>query len=220
MRPRAWVLAFAFMATSCRMPGEKQDFSKFTEDFVHGSLALSPVAATAAGYHNHHGANLDEKLDDFSRGGIQEQRRFYTTMERSLQAIRRDSLSVEEQADYEIIEDQIRLFLLESFRIQGFRHNPCVYVELIGNALFNPYVLDYAPKPERFQQIVRRLQRVPILIEQARDNLQSSPEVWTRVAREENAGNIALIDKTLRAEAPPELKNDYCLLYTSPSPRD
>jgi len=37
-------------------------------------------------------------------------------------------------------------------------------------------------------------------MDQAKMNLIDSPEVWTRVAREENDGNIDLIDKTLRRE--------------------
>jgi uncharacterized protein (DUF885 family) len=191
------------------MPGEKQDFSRITEDFIYGSLALSPVSATAAGYHNHRGSELDEKLDDYSRGGIQEQRNFYRTMEGRLHAIQRESLSAEDAVDYRIVESQIRLAMLDSFRVQSWRHNPTMYVELIGNALFTPSVLEYAPKEKRFKQIIRRLDRVPILLDQARGNLQSAPSVWVRVAQEENDGNIALVDRTLRAAAPAELKGEY-----------
>ena len=36
-----------------------------------------------------------------------------------------------------------------------------------------------------------------------------APEVWTRVAREENQGNVELIDKALRAAAPEAQKADY-----------
>ena len=40
---------------------------------------------------------------------------------------------------------------------------------------------------------------MPALFEQAKANLVDAPEVWNRVAREENDGNIDLIDKTLRS---------------------
>ena len=40
---------------------------------------------------------------------------------------------------------------------------------------------------------------MPALFDQAKANLVDAPEVWNRVAREENDGNIGLIDKTLRA---------------------
>jgi uncharacterized protein (DUF885 family) len=194
---------------SCRMPSEKQDFNKLTDDFVYGALALSPVAATSAGYHQHRGESLDEKLDDFSRSGISEQRAFFRDIRDRLQSIQLDSLSPEDRADYDMIQDQLALQLLELNHIQSYRHNPTVYVELIGNALFNPFVLEYAPKPTRYGQIIKRLQRVPILIQQARENLTDAPAVWTRVAQQENEGNIELIEHTLRAAAPAELQSDY-----------
>lgn len=193
----------------CRMPGEKQDFAKLTDDFVYGSLALSPVSATSAGYHEHRGESLDEKLDDYSRSGIMEQRSFLRRFRDRLESIKLDSLSAEEQADYDVMQDQIALQFFDLNGVQSFRHNPTVYVELIGNALFNPSVLEYAPKAKRFGHIAKRLQRVPILVQQARDNLADAPEVWTRVAQEENDGNIELVDHTLRAAAPSEIKAEY-----------
>jgi uncharacterized protein (DUF885 family) len=48
-----------------------------------------------------------------------------------------------------------------------------------------------------------------VLFEQAKANLTDAPEVWNRVAREENDGNIELIDKTLRAAVPESRKAAY-----------
>ena len=42
------------------------DFNKLTDDFMYGALALTPVSATQAGYHEHNGMSLDEALDDYS----------------------------------------------------------------------------------------------------------------------------------------------------------
>ncbi len=53
-------------------------------------------------------------------------------------------------------------------RIQSFRHNPTIYVELVGNALFNPFVLEYAPMETRYRHIIQRLFKVPELMQQAR----------------------------------------------------
>ena len=99
--------------------------------------------------------------------------------------------------------------LLELDKIQSYRHNPTVYVELVGNALFNPFVLEYAPIEKRYGQIIQRLQKIPALMQQAQGNLVDSPEVWNRVAREENEGNLDLIDKALRAKVPDAMKADY-----------
>jgi len=202
---------FIILMTGCKMTPEKQmpDFSKLTEDFVYGSLALSPVSATQAGYHEHQGVKLDEKLDDFSPSGIEAARKFDTGFHDRLAAIDQQALSAEERADYQIIENAIELSLLDLQQIQSYRHNPTIYVELVGNALFSPFVLEYAPLDTRYRQIIQRLSQAPVLMDQAKVNLTDSPEVWTRVAREENDGNIDLIDKTLRAKAPANLKADF-----------
>ena len=203
------VVLASFVNTSCKMPAEKQDFSKLTDDFMYGSLALSPVLATSTGYHEHNGVKLDEKLDDYSPAGIAEQRKFYTDFGARLAQIQPDSLSAEERADYQIIRNQVDLALLEFDQIQSYRHNPTVYVELAGNALFSPFVLEYAPLEARYRQIMQRLLLMPALVQHAKANLTDSPEVWNRVAREENEGNLDLIDKALRERAPAALKADY-----------
>jgi uncharacterized protein (DUF885 family) len=205
------VIASVFSMAGCKMNQEKQkpDFSKLTEDFVYGSLALSPVSATQAGYHEHQGVRLDEKLDDFSPSGVDATRKFDAEFKDRLAAIDQQTLSAEERADYQIIQNAVDLSWLDLQQIQNYRHNPTTYVELVGNALFSPFVLEYAPVDVRFGHIIRRLSQVPVLMDQAKMNLTDSPEVWTRVAREENDGNIALIDKTLRAKAPANLKADF-----------
>ncbi|MGA2215275.1 MAG: DUF885 family protein, partial [Bryobacteraceae bacterium] len=197
--------------TSCKpaAPPAKPDISTLTDDFVYGSLALSPVGATSAGYHEHKGVHLDEQIDDFSAAGIDQQHKFYSDFRTRLTAISPDSLSLEDRADYQIIDNQINLSLLELDKIQNYRHNPTVYVELAGNALFNPFVLEYAPIDRRYRAIIERLKKIPALMQQAKANLADAPEIWNRVAREENEGNLDLIDKTLRAKAPDALKPDY-----------
>src|ERR1700688_2145586 len=120
------VMASVFSMAGCKMNQEKPkpDFSKLSEDFVYGSLALSPVSATAAGYHEHQGIRLDEKLDDYSPGGIQEQRQFYSGFRERLALIKPETLAPEERADYQTVQNQMELALLDLRRIQSFRHNP------------------------------------------------------------------------------------------------
>src|SRR3984885_12498805 len=200
-----------YCLTSCKQPAApaKPDLTSLTDDFVYGSLALSPVSATSAGYHEHKGVNLGDQVDDFSAAGIDQQHKFYSDFHNRLAAIQQDSLSAEDRADYQIIDNQVNLSLLELDKIQSYRHNPTVYVELVGNALFNPFVLEYAPLDQRYRGIIQRLQKIPALLQQGRANLMDAPEIWNRVAREENEGNLNLIDKTLRAKAPDALKADY-----------
>lgn len=182
------------------------DFSKFATEFAYSTLGNSPVLATGVGYHQHNGVSLDEQLDDYSPAAMEKQRALAAEFRKRLDTFPADQMSTEERADRAIIEDQLALYLLEFDTIQSYRHNPTVYVELIGNALFTPLVLEYAPKADRLRHVIARLEKVPAVIAAARQNLVDSPEVWNRVAREENAGNIGLIDQTIRGQIPAELK--------------
>ena len=185
------------------------DFDKLSQDLIFGSLALSPVAATQAGLHNYNGVPLDELVDDYSAQALDSQRKFYEGFQARLATLDVNSLDREQKADLRVINDNLGLILLELNTIQSYKHNPTLYVELAGNALFVPYMLKYASREMRFQQIMRRMEKLPALFEQAKANLVDAPGVWNRVAREENQGNIDLIDKTLRADVPDSEKEDY-----------
>jgi uncharacterized protein (DUF885 family) len=184
-------------------------FEQLVDDFVFGTLALSPTTATSFGYHVHRGASLDDALDDFSPSGIAASKAFLNDMEARIGRLDTRSLDPEQRADVDIMRDALGASRLELEQIQGYRHNPTTYVELLGNGLYSPYVLHYAPAPERYRHIISRLTKIPELVRQAEANLQDSPEAWNQVAREENTGNIGLIDATLRDGCPPGQRMRY-----------
>jgi uncharacterized protein (DUF885 family) len=184
-------------------------FEHLVDDFVFGSLALSPATATGVGYHVHRGVSLDDQLDDLSPAGIDASRALLRDIETRIAKLDAKSLNAEQRADTNIMRDAIGASRLDLDEIQSYRHNPTTYVELLGNALYSPYVLQYAPAPERFKHIIQRMAKIPEFIRQAEENLQDSPDIWNKVAREENAGNIDLIDGALRAACPAALTHSY-----------
>ena len=186
-----------------------RDLAPLADEFVYTTLAFSPVNSTAQGYHQHRGVDLDSQLDNLSRPGIFEQRNFYTGFHQRLEKLDRDRLSPEDRADYDIIQGQIALSLFDLDIAQTWQKNPTYYVELAGNAVFAPFVLEYAPLPDRMRHIIARLGKFPGLMLQARQNLRQAPAIWIKVAKEENDGNIGLIDKDVRAKVPADLKSDY-----------
>src|SRR5262249_26280390 len=110
-------------------PAPAADFGALTDEFTRGVLALSPVSATQAGYHEHNGVKLDEAIDDLSAAGMEAQRRFYKDIQSRLASLSAASLDREQQADLQILRNNIGVSLLELDTIQNFRHNPTVYVE-------------------------------------------------------------------------------------------
>jgi uncharacterized protein (DUF885 family) len=188
---------------------EPQNLAPLADEFVYTTLAFSPTGSTAQGYHQHHGVDLDAQLDDFSQRGIADQRNFYTGFNQRLDKLDKTKLSPEDRADFDMIKGQIALTQFDMDIAQTWRTNPTMYVELAGNAIFAPFVLEYAPLPDRMRHIIARLEKFPELYKQARGNLRRSPAIWIKVAKEENEGNIELIDKAVRAKVPADLKSDY-----------
>lgn len=188
-------------------------FAKLSEEFIHETLALSPSAASQAGYHQHVDPKtgktiaLDALLDDVSETGMAEQRRVYAQWRQRFHGETPvGSLGVQDAADWRLIDDQIGQTLLELDRIQNYKHNPTVYVELLGGALFQPLSDDYAPKDVRLGHILSRIEAIPHFLEQAHSELVDADPIFIKVAIEENEGNVDLIQNTIAAEIPSDSK--------------
>jgi len=184
-------------------------FAKLSEEFIHETLALSPSTASQVGYHQHVDPKtgktvaLDALLDDVSSAGMAEQRRVYASWrERFRSEAPLATLGVEDAADWQLIDDQIALNLLELDRIQNYKHNPTIYVELLGGALFQPLTDDYAPREVRLGHILSRLAATSQFLDQARSQLVDADPIFIKVAVEENDGNIDLIENTIAPAMP------------------
>jgi uncharacterized protein (DUF885 family) len=200
-------------ASTSHVANEK--FAKLSEEFIHETLALSPSSASQAGYHKHVNPKtgqtiaLDSLLDDVSPEGFATQRRVYTQWrERFHTETPVSSLGAQDAADWHLIDDQIGLNLLELDRIQNYKHNPTVYVELLGGALFQPLTDEYAAEDVRLSDVLSRVAATPTFVDQARSELVDADPIFIKVAVQENDGNINLIQDTIAAAVAkhPELK--------------
>jgi hypothetical protein len=197
---------------SCSRKGTSElsaDFQKLSEEAVYKILSFSPVNASGQGLHTYNGEDFDKELDNLNYFTIRKQRDYYVDLHKRLDKFDRSALAPEDRADYEILEYQIGLALFDIDIAESWRHSPQGYVELLGSALFNPVALEYAPLEKRFGDIIARLEKVPAFTETARRQLSEVPAVWIDVAKEENDGNIDLIDHTLREAVPVSLKAAY-----------
>jgi uncharacterized protein (DUF885 family) len=189
--------------------GPDRDASTIVESFVQNFLGIDPVGATAQGYHQQAGIVLDELLDDYSPQGITNSRKLAQRYLDETSRLKAKTTSSEDRADLDVIRLQCQTLLLDLDNLQSFRHNPTVYVELLGNAIYTPFVLNYAPETTRMRQITARLEKIPAFLTTAKSNLIDAPPIWSQVAQQENEGNIALIDKTVRAKVPADLLSHY-----------
>jgi uncharacterized protein (DUF885 family) len=207
----------SFSAHASDSAGAKK-FAELSDRFMKDSLALSPVSASSAGYHKHTDAatgktvELDALLDDMSLKFIGEERDFYQRWRERFHAETPvASLNPEDAADWQLIDDQIGLNLLEFDKIQNYRHNPTVAIELIGNALFLPLTQNYASADVRVGHALARIQQVPRLLNQVKEYLSEVDPIFTQTAMDENDGNIDLIQNTVAQQIPADskLKGQY-----------
>ena len=200
-------LAAEAQMSSNKNPGNPK-FLSLCDQFVKQVLALSPVSASQAGYHKHvdpktkKTTELDAELDDISARAYGEQLRFYREWRRRFQKETPiASLNAEDAADYRLIDDQISLGLLELEKIQNYKHNPTVFIELLGNGLFLPLTQEYASKDVRVGHVISRIGQIPRFIDQAKSQLTDADPVFISTAVDENEGNIGQVD-SVAAEIP------------------
>jgi len=203
---------------SSRSTVSNQKFAKLSEDFIYDTLVTSPSAASQAGYHKHvdrktgNAIELDAVLDDVSPAAMRAQRELYANWRERFRAeTPLHLLGVEDASDWQLIDDQISLTLLDFDKIRSYQHHPTIYVELLGGALFQPLTDGYAPKDVRLGHILSRISQIPRFLEQARQELVDADPIYVKVAVEENEGNIDLIHETIAAEIAPvsRLKTEF-----------
>jgi uncharacterized protein (DUF885 family) len=176
-------------------------FAQMSDEFVKDSLALSPVSASAAGYHKHTDPKtgktieLDAQLDDVSAAGVAAQEKFYRAWrERFRSETPIESLNPQDAADFRLIDDQIALSLLDFETIQNYKHNPTAYVELLGNGLFLPLTQEYASQEVRVGDVISRIGQIPRFLDQAKSQLVDADPIFISTAVDENEGNLNLVD--------------------------
>ena len=225
------VVSVVFWLSACATEDPPAEvFARLIDPFVFDSLAMTPIAASAAGYHEHarggegeggegegeegeQGAtitSMDELLDDYSADGIAKRISFYKNFRKTLHdEVDRNRLRGGAWADYAVVENHISGVLFELGRERVHEYNPMLYVERLGTSLLTPLVHEYGPPEERYRHIIARLEKVPTFLDQAKQNLHSSPEVWTQTAISENEGNIRLVTTVIPAGLPDGLKADF-----------
>ena len=213
------LIAAQATTSPAQAPAQTSDkFASLSEQFIHETLAQSPSNASQAGYHHHLDPKtgkevaLDSLLDDVSPEAFAEQRKLYAQWRELFHtATPVSSLGPEAAADWRLINDQIALNLLELDRIQNYRHNPTVYVELLGSALFQPLTDDYASEDIRLGDVLSRTAEIPRFLKQAQSELTDSDPIFIKVAIEENEGNTDLLQNTIASAVSknPALKSRF-----------
>jgi len=165
------------------------EFEKIAKDYIEGYLSSNPEYATELGDHR-----FDGLLTDYS---AETRNRLLTNAKQVREALKKfddfSQLTGPNQIDVRILRDNIdnEIFELEELREADW--NPLVYNQSLANSLYLLVARDFAPPEERIPNLRKRLEAIPRVIAQAKENLQHSPQVHTETAIEQIQGAINLV---------------------------
>ena len=163
------------------------------ERFILAELRLQPVEATQAGYHGDAQTPLDTRLDDLSPASIAAQRALYVAAKACFAAAKANS--PEDAADLTLLRDHIDYDIFQLDTLQPYRCRPQDYVEMIGSGLFFPLTSTNGTEQERLTGVVARMEKIPRVLDEARQNVKDADPVYIDTALDENSGDTGVIQQ-------------------------
>lgn len=166
-------------------------FADLSKRALEGWLQLSPVSATQIGEHKY-----DGELDDLSAAGRQKGLEFSRKILAELDATDTAALSRENQVDAAILRNQLQYDIWTADTLQSWAWDPQVYNNIAGGAIYGLMAREFAPLPERLKSATARMQKIPALLAQARENLDPArvPRVHAETVARQNAGILSIVD--------------------------
>ena len=173
-------------------------FADLSKRALDGWLALSPVGATQIGEHRY-----DSEIDDLSAAGRQKGVDFAKKTLAELDALDIKQLSRENQVDAAILRNQLQYDVWSTETLQSWAWDPQVYNGVAGGALYNLMAREFAPLPERIKSATARMEKIPALLAQARENLDPArvPKVHAETVSKQNAGILSIVDTFITPHA-------------------
>jgi uncharacterized protein (DUF885 family) len=166
-------------------------FADLSARALAGWLRLSPVSATQIGEHRY-----DSEIDDLSAKGRQQSLDFSRKMLAELDRIDAARLSRENQVDAAILRNQLEYDIWRSEALQSWATDPQVYNELAGGAIYGLMARAFAPLPERIRSATARMEKIPALFTQARENLDPArvPLIHAETVARQNKGVLSIVE--------------------------
>jgi uncharacterized protein (DUF885 family) len=156
------LVLLTLLCASCTSshPSYRQLADRYVDDYY----AWRPLAATAAGVHEH-----DGRAPDYSRASLDRELARLKQARDRIAAVDGATLprreAIERRALLASIESELAAFDVA----HAYTRNPMTYATAVE---LTPYAKrDFAPKAERLNSVVRLLQSVPTVLARARENL-------------------------------------------------
>lgn len=154
-------------------------------------MRLSPISATQIGDHRY-----DSEIDDLSAAGQQKVLSAYKALLGDLDKIDVSKLSRENQVDAAILRNQLQSEVWTAEVLQSPKWDPQMYNGMAGSALYGLMAREFAPLPDRLKSATARMEKLPQIFAQARENLDPArvPKIHAETVAKQNRGILSIVD--------------------------
>jgi len=168
-----------------------EQWLELTARYLDEMPALSPVGATLMGDHR-----FDGELDQVTAEARMNEAAFIRRYQAGMAAIDRAQLERANQVDYSLLAHELESSLWTLEELQPWAWNPLTYTQLAGGAIYSLMAREFAPLPERLEHVTDRLERLPVLLEQARATLvpERVPQIHAETAVKQNPGVLSILE--------------------------
>ncbi len=186
------------------MTSENAAWNTWMDDFFAHYYSRRPVNATFIGVHEY-----DQSLPDYSPQAVEDTVSEMQGLLARLDQLPEGGLTDIERIDRKLAAGYLRCQLWEFESNHFQKGNPSHYA---GEAVFGViglFLTDYAPVQQRASAAIQRMEAIPALLDQARQNIQQAPRAWVEKAINESDGALTffgqgidrlILDKNLPGE--------------------
>ena len=169
----AGVLLSLSMLNAAATPQDDQ-FQKIARDYIEQYLRANPEDATELGDHR-----FDADLTDYSPDAQAKDLAAQKEFRDKLNAVDGSQLTGPNNIDFRILKENIDYQIFQAEELKAPEWNPLVYMQSLANSLYLLVARDFAPAEKRIPNLRQRMEKIPRVIAQAKDNLQHPPRVHT-----------------------------------------
>ncbi len=187
----AWLLIWLMTGGVARAADRTAEWNSLVDEYLEKMyFPLNPTAATAAGIHKY-----DGQIEDYSRAGKKAEIQTLREYENRVAHFPANGLRDVDAADRLILLGQIRSQLLTAEKINPLEKNPDLYSSALANSVYVLMNRTFAPAEERLRSVIQRENKMPGILQLARQNLNNPPRVYTEIAIEQLPGILSFYEK-------------------------
>ena len=202
----ATIFSQAFISAHAQQPKTPADLHKLAADYYNWRNESFPVAASDAGLHT-----WDNRLTDYSLSAVLARRLQAKELLAKVEAMPASSWAKDDRIDWMLFRAQIDGVVFFN-RVMDFEQtDPQTYVNECSNGIFSLLKKEYDTPRNRALAATARLQKMPQMLEQGKQNLIKPVRLYAQLAMESARSIDSLFNEslmTLAKDLSPAERND------------